>query len=860
MPIPRTKLRPPTLRQPIVSRPRLTSFFTDRRPLTIVSAPAGSGKTTLALEWLASNEGKVAWLSLDADDNDPIRFINGLVAALQLAGVKFQAPSGQRELKAIITELINQLADAGEESITLVLDDYHRIIEESIHSAIAYLLDHMPTLFQLVLVTREALPFSVARLRARGQLREFHVDDLRFTLEETKLFLNKIMGLNLSTEHIRSLEQYTQGWVAGLQMAGISIESHSLPKGGTERTGQSNAERSISNANERQFISEYLLTEVFDHQSRDVQGFLLNTSILDRFSAEVCKSIYSGNALKMLSHIEKSNLFISVVDNWYQYHPLFREFLQAQLQDKFPERIPNLHLKVSQWLEQNGFIAEAIPHAFAISDHDTSARLIAALAPDYFKRGELVTLRRWLDRLPESVIWNHPRLCLTQIWLFLDSNRQDDAQIYLDRLGTFLEKNLSGEFLALRALHAAMTHQPAAALKFVQRAQNTLEAKDPFIQTYVSFGLGAAQKMGLNFFQAEQSFRQALALADSAGNSYIAISSLANLADVLYMQARLSDSEKVCNETLKRFHENSPDASLLYWTLARVAYKRNELENALKFINRSIDLCADSQEISLHVRALLQRAQIQYAHDEKKSAQTDLDSADQLARNLQDKTFLRSVIRQRVLFAADDENIASARQWLKTLSEFGEQPFPFYYGFAQGKVLLAEKKYGEARSVFEASLSHLDEVDFTLFRLEVLIWYAICLNALNRSAASAQALSNAIKLARPGDVTRPFVEARTGLLKLIGKLGSEEAAWVWEHVGRNGGPAMGVVRSESQGPDLTRREKEILSLIEMGMSNHEMAEKLVIAEGTLKRHIANLYQKLGVHNRAQAIKQLNHYR
>src|SRR5688572_29792921 len=644
MPIPRTKLRPPTLRQPIVPRPRLTGFFTDRRPLTIVSAPAGSGKTTLALEWLASSTGKVAWLSLDADDNDPVRFINGLVASLHAAGVKFQAPSGQRDLKAIITELINQLAEPDTESITLVLDDYHLIIEESIHSAIAYLLDHIPASFQLVLVTREALPFPVARLRARGQLREFHVDDLRFTLEETKLFFNKVMGLNLSTGQIRSLEQYTQGWVAGLQMTGISIQSHSLTDNGMRRAEQSNTEKSIPNANERQFIAEYLLTEVFDHQPGDVQDFLLNTSILDRFSADLSGSIYSGNAKEMLSYIEKTNLFITVVDGWYQYHPLFREFLQAQLQAKFPERIPDLHQKVCDWLEQNGFIAEAIPHAFAISDDVVAARLIAAIAPDYLKKGELLTLRRWLDTsthpigqsgqrpLPESVIWNHPRLCLTQIWLLLDSNRQDDARIYLDRLGTFLEKNLRGEFLAVRALHAAMTHQTELALKLVQKAQKTPEAKDPFIQTYVSFGLGAAQKMGLNFFQAEQSFREALALAEAAENSYIAASSIANLADVIYMQARLAEAEKVCLDALNQYKENTPYISDWYWTLARISHKRNKLDDALTLINRSIDLCAATEEVGLHVRAFLERAQIQYAIGDRNLAQFDLDSADQFAR------------------------------------------------------------------------------------------------------------------------------------------------------------------------------------------------------------------------------------
>ncbi len=461
---------------------------------------------------------------------------------------------------------------------------------------------------------------------------------------------------------------------------------------------QSNKGQSIPLEGEHQNITEYLLTEVFNRQPQEIQTFLLDTSVLHRFSLPLCQAIISPAAGALIEKIQRSNLFVTTVGSWHQYHPLFREFLQGQLQRKFPERVEQLHRKAVQWWEQNELIAEAIPHAFAISDHETSARLIASLAPDYLKRGELVTLRHWLKRLPEAVIWNEPRLCLTQIWLLLDSNLQVDAQSYFDRMGDFLEKNLRSEFLAVRALHAAMNHQPELALNFAKRAQKSLKAKDPFIQTYVSFGMGAAQKMGLNFFQAEQSFRDALALADADGNSYIATISLANLADVLYLQARLFDSENICKEALKRFGENSPEADDWYWHLARISYQRNDLEASLHLINQALDLCLPSEDKTIQSRIYLQRAVIQYALGRKRHAASDLDSADHLARGLQDQVVLRAVIRQRLLFAVGDGELGPARQWLNTLTKYGEQPFPFYYAYAKGRLFLAQGKSKEGET------------------------------------------------------------------------------------------------------------------------------------------------------------------
>ena len=830
--IPKTKLSPPLLRQPLVPRPRLTEVLAGRFPLTVVSAPAGSGKTTLVLEWLSSSKTKVAWLSLDPDDNDPIRFIHGCVGSFQAAGIALEVPSGQRNLKAILTEVINQLH--GGEPVTLVLDDYHLITDESIHAALAYLLDHLPASLQVVMLTREQLPISLARLRARDQLRELALEDLRFTPEEATAFLTDVMGLNLPPDQVSSLEQLTKGWAAGLQLAGLSLRTKRRPAIAFER--QSN-------------ITEYLLAEVLERQPAEVQSFLLESSVLNHFSLPLCNALISREAARRIAEIHKANLFLTTVGTWHRYHPLFREFLLAQIEKRHPERVEELHRKALEWLEQNGLVADAIPHAFALSDNEAAARLIAVLAPEYLKRGELVTLRRWLGRLPEASLWSQPRLCLTQIWLLLDSNLQTDAQNYFDRLGDFLEKNLRSEFLAVRALHAAMDHQPELALQFARQAEGSLKSRDPFIQTYVAFGMGAAQKMGLHFFQAEQSFRNSLALADADENTYIATLSLANLADVLYLQARLVDAEHVCHKALKRFEEHSPDTADWYWHLARVSFQRNELDTSLQLINRAVDRSLNSDDKTIQARVLLQRALVYEALGKKKLSNADLDAADQLARGFQDPVTLRAVIRHRLIFAVHENDLKSACGWLEILDGYVQKPFPFFDAYARGRLLFAEKKYKEARAQFEAALKDLEPVDFVLIRIEVMVWLAACHGALGKSSEGAGVLQSAVRAAQTERVIRPFVEAREMLQRLIDPSRGNDFEWVLGLIHRNGNAA--------EAPVLTKREREILQLLALGLSNQEMADKLIIAEGTLKRHVANLYQKLGVHNRTQAIRHFN---
>ncbi|MGD9406240.1 MAG: LuxR family transcriptional regulator, partial [Anaerolineae bacterium] len=413
-PLVQTKLYTPPVRPELVPRPRLVERLNAglRRPdgtLTLVSAPAGFGKTTLVSEWVhetGADAGgpQVAWLSLDEDDNDLARFLVYVVTALSKIepkigkGVLNQLRTTPPPVEEIVTFLINVMT-TGSHQIILVLDDYHLIEDQAIHDTLAFLLARMPQQLYLVICTREDPYLPLARMRARGQLIELRATDLRFSASEAAEFLNRVMGLGLSPEDIVALESRTEGWIAGLQLAALSMQGRQDVHGFIQ-----------SFTGSHRFVLDYLVEEVLEHQPEEVQAFLLQTAILDRLTGPLCDAVRSGGARApsqtILDRLDRANLFIVPLDSdrrWYRYHHLFADLLRQRLKQTGAEQIPALHRRASEWHEQNDLADEAIAHALWAGDLERAASMVEAQADAAWRRGEHAKLRSWLDALPPEM-------------------------------------------------------------------------------------------------------------------------------------------------------------------------------------------------------------------------------------------------------------------------------------------------------------------------------------------------------------------------------------------------------------------------------------------------------------------------
>jgi LuxR family maltose regulon positive regulatory protein len=557
-----TKLYIPPSRENVVLRPRLIERLNEglHRKFILISAPAGFGKTALLSEWIATSQRPVAWFSLDEGDNDPVRFWSHFIAALQTVipnigeGALISLQSSQLpSINTILTYLLNEIAVIPNDLI-LVLDDYHTIDSKPIDAALALLIERLPQRMHLVIATREDPDLPLARLRARDQLTELRVKDLRFSEAEAAEFLNQTMGLHISVEDIAALEARTEGWIVGMQLAALSMQ------GLQDTTGFIQ-----SFTGSHRFVLDYLLEEVLHRQSEAIQRFLLQTSILERMSGQLCDAVLldpSINGQETLEYLEHANLFIASLDNerrWYRYHHLFAELLRNRLARAYPDQIEDIHRRASDWHVGNNFFREAIIHAISAKDWTRAAEIMEQL-DELRLSGETNTQLGWFEAFPPEVLHDRPRLGLGFAWTLFMSNQADRAEQQLDQLAPLVQDSpsLLGEMYVIRMMLAARRFDISAFFTLAQQALSRVPTEEESSRSRILITLGVAyEEMSGDIVAAKNAFREAYELSKTSpsvsmvANAPLPLIALAYLADYECFEGNLRNASRMYEQAIE---------------------------------------------------------------------------------------------------------------------------------------------------------------------------------------------------------------------------------------------------------------------------------------------------------------------
>jgi LuxR family maltose regulon positive regulatory protein len=908
-----TKLHVPPRRPSLVTRPRLLERLNAglHQSLTLISAPAGFGKTTLLSEWAAECGHLVAWLSLDKSDNDPARFLAYLVAALQTvqpdvgktALVALQSPQPPAT-EVILTALINEIAaraapgdgEEGAGSTILVLDDYHLITAQSIHDALTFLLDHLPPNLRLVIATRADPHLPVARLRGRGQLTELRQADLRFTTEEAAAFLDARLGLNLSHDDVAALEARTEGWIAGLQMAALALQAHAPAE------GEDDIARFVHTfAGSDRYVLDYLVEEVLQRQPEHTQTFLLHTSILDRLSGPLCDAlmdspplIQAGSSQSMLEQLERANLFIVPLDNerrWYRYHRLFSDLLRRRLGQKERDLVPTLHRRAGEWFQEHGFTAPAIEHLLDAGDFERAADLIEQTAETTLMRSELATFLGWVNQLPENLVRTRPSLCVFQAWaLLLAGHAIHDVETRLQDAARSEGADKAAPVRALLAVYRG--HMPQAA-ELADAALQSLPEDDLLLRNLATWIVRVSRLVQGDVTASAEALEQFARTSHRAGNLLVAVMVLCNIAGLRMQQGQLHRAKDLYEEALEWAADDRgqllPIAGEALMGLGRLAYRWNDLEAAARDLVKGIELTEGWGEVGATDGYLL-LADVRQAQGDLHGAQKAINRARQLAL-MTDATDLDDILvgaHQASLWVAQG-NLPAAWRWLEErglapgLSRAKSRDLPdgsvvdvatselqarldgdFFVSHrrrtaeyvALVRALLAQDRPADALAVLEHLLAIAERWGLNERVIHFQILRALALHAQDDLEHALVALEHALSLARPAGYVRPFVNEGEPMARLLYQ--AVEHGVVPEYAGRllAAFPALAPPMPESETPmvePLSERELEVLRLIADGLSNQEVAERLFISLSTVKWHTGNIYGKLGVKNRTQAV-------
>jgi LuxR family maltose regulon positive regulatory protein len=893
IPLLTTKLTMPLQQPDIISRPRLDRHLEEGlgRRLTLISAPAGFGKTTLLSGWFQRKKARAAWLSLDEGDNDPARFLAHFIAGLQridaalgrAALSELQSPQPP-PVNAVLANLVNDLSAVAED-FAFVLDDYHFIGARKIHDAIEFLLTHMPEVMHLFIATRSDPPIPVARLRGNNQLVELRASDLSFTTDEVDAFLNRMMALKLSRSDVLLLESRCEGWIAGLQLAALSLKGRSDVSGFIEAF-----------AGDDRYVADYLMEEVLGRQPEAVQNFLLKTSILGRLNGSLCDSVTgSAGGENLLDVLYKANLFIVPLDSsrrWYRYHHLFAELLRLRLPRQKDCTVPDLHLKASRWFERNGLFNEAVDHALKAQDFDQVAHLVEQIAHTVLmKQGETSTILRWLEALPDAMVRRRPRLALAYAWALFYALKIDELEPYLldaeKALRLHPDNDLLAEADAIRGTRAVLRGGASAAIELFQQAGKRLSAGNLAMRGIVGMGLGYACMVSGDMAAAAESLNEAVAMNEAGGSISIALKAAIFLAHAQLVQGRLEQAGETLGRTLQLAERwdlgNAPVMCAVFGGLAELARERNDLPAAARAVSQAVDISRRSGDSLRIWTAYIVLASVRSSQGNSKGALDALGKAKDIVGSATSMPLAgtrTAACRIRLLLAAnttgaEDRHRPEISRWVRAfdlqddwLERAGAIILPGhgceYEHLTLARGLIALGDPDRAAELLAPLGKKSEQAGRLRSFIECSALQAAALHLQDKTEQAVEVLGTALRLAEPEGFVRVFVDAGPVLAEVLeAGLAAMENARSQTRPGFTRGYIKNLllafkVKAETGAnaglvEPLSGRETEVLQLLAARMSNLEIAEQLFISLNTVKTHIKNIIGKLGVHGRDQAV-------
>jgi len=908
LPVLATKLYIPPPPLKIVARPRLIEQLNHglsrRRNLTLISAPAGFGKTTLVTEWITSSGRPAAWLSLDESDNDPTRFFIYCISALQTVspslgiGLLDVLQSSQSSpIESILTALLNEIAAIPDDFI-FVLDDYHLTDAKSIDSALTFVVDHLPAQMHLVITTREDPALPIPRLRARNQLIELRAADLRFTPSEAAEFLNQVMNLSLSAEEVAALDARTEGWIAGLQLASLSMKENKDVAGFIQAF-----------AGDHRFIVDYLVEEVLQRQPEDTRSFLLQTSILDRLNGPLSDAVtLQPGSRERLEQLQRRNFFLIPLDDkrlWYRYHHLFADVLRIHLIAEQSSQVPTLHRRASEWYEENGSTPDAIHHALAGEDFERAADLIERAIPSMGQTRQESILLGWLQALPNELLRYRPVLSVHYAGTLLQTGQMEgvedrlrDAERWLDVPANgeqpgFVNKEDFDRLPALVAMyHAAVALAQGDVPNTMKHAHKVLEfarADDDFIRGAGSSLLGLAFWTSGDLETAYQMFSKGMAHLQRAGFISDVVGGSVTLADLRITQGRLREAMNIYERGLQLATKQAVPplrgAADMHVGLSGIYYERNNLDAAKQHILKSKELGELNGLPKNAYRWRVAMARIQTSQGELDAALELLDEATPLyVSDFSPNVRPVSALKTRVWIAQG--KLDQALDWARQNGLSADDDLSYLREFEHitlARILLAQHNSSHSESPLRDAIGLLERLreaaeDGSRMNsvIEIYGLQALAHQKQSDLPAALGALEHALTTAEPEGYIRIFLDEGESMRLLIEGLrlkiesqsrGQNNPLVAYANKildafsGSSAGSQLSIMPVENQKPKtvdlvepLSQRELDILRLFKTELSGPEIARELVVALSTVRTHTKSIYNKLNVNSRRAAVK------